>query len=344
MTVVKDRLKKVVCPEQKAVFETDTPAPEGYYVNTHEHQQIRNRGGLVPKIINTIRENRFCFLAAVGPDYIISCAIVNLKWMSHAFVSIYIPKQNINIHSTSIGGLIRFPRTPDLGTIKYSHPLLSIEMKSFGSERRKEVRFRTRHGSGGFSIIEDYKPVAATRRDDDASFVFTQKLAGSQSTANLVLNGNAMRFPDASAVIDWSSGVYPKVMGWQWAASAWRENGFSAGFNLADGDRKTNYLWCKYGSYNLPMVNFEYDLNDIMKPWRIRSEDGSVDLIFTPECKHVEKKDFMVVATDFNQCVGRFNGTIRLSEKQSEECVARDFPIVNRLGFCESNKSKLSLK
>ena len=59
-------------------------------------------------------------------------------------------------------------------------------------------------------------------------------------------------------------------------------------------------------------MRFDYNGDDLMAPWRVYSDDGIINLTFSPAGRHREKLDLALFASNFNQLFGRFEGTIQL--------------------------------
>ena len=57
---------------------------------------------------------------------------------------------------------------------------------------------------------------------------------------------------------------------------------------------------------------FAYDSNEPLRPWRIKSECGVVDLVFSPAAQHAEHHQLFVASSRFLQVAGTFEGTLRV--------------------------------
>ena len=62
---------------------------------------------------------------------------------------------------------------------------------------------------------------------------------------------------------------------------------------------------------DLANVHFHYDPGNIMAPWRIYTDDGTVELEFQPLGERVEDLDLKLIVSRFHQPFGRFRGTLR---------------------------------
>ena len=59
---------------------------------------------------------------------------------------------------------------------------------------------------------------------------------------------------------------------------------------------------------------FEYDAKDTLLPWKISSEDGSVDIVFSPQGKRQQSIDYKIISSRFQQPFGLFSGTCTLPD------------------------------
>jgi hypothetical protein len=58
-------------------------------------------------------------------------------------------------------------------------------------------------------------------------------------------------------------------------------------------------------------ATIEYDAAAPDAPWRVRTEDGCVDLEFRPEGRRAKHQDLVIAASRYVQPVGTFHGTVR---------------------------------
>ena len=137
-------------------------------------------------------------------------------------------------------------------------------------------------------------------------------------------------------VIDFHRALYPRHTFWKWAtAAAFDASGGVLGFNLTknvvqdDWEYNENCLWTGGKMHLLGPAVFEHDPADLMKPWKVRTADGAVELAFTPVGQKGERVRMVVVRSDFFQVYGRFNGTIRAGGATHE--------IRDMFGTCEDH-------
>jgi len=81
-------------------------------------------------------------------------------------------------------------------------------------------------------------------------------------------------------------------------------------------------------------VTFDYDPEDFMSPWRLRTTaTDRVDLEFTPFFERHAKTNALIIYSEVHQMIGRFSGTLR---SENGEAIAIDGPI----GWAEDHHAR----
>lgn len=122
---------------------------------------------------------------------------------------------------------------------------------------------------------------------------------------------------------DWGRGVWEYRSFWVWAsASGFLPDGRTVGLNLGYGFGDTsaateNALILAGRIHKLGQVDFTYDRNDFMRPWRMVERSGRLDLTFTPFLVRLARTNLLLVASKLHQVFGRYHGTVRTDEGQT---------------------------
>ena len=121
------------------------------------------------------------------------------------------------------------------------------------------------------------------------------------------------------ACLDFGRGDWPREISWNWATASSKQGdkvvGLNVGGKWTDGTGMTENAYMIDGIVTKISedVLFEYDENDLMKPWTIRTkESDTLNLTFIPFFKRVAKSNLVLVKSEFYQLVGHFQGEIRL--------------------------------
>lgn len=144
-------------------------------------------------------------------------------------------------------------------------------------------------------------------------FHHTYKICAMPARLRLQLDGAALETP-ATGTLDFTLGYPPRHTQWNWASlGGVTEDGERVGINLVAHfmNGLENALWL--GDELLPVAQavFHYEPSRLLEPWRIRSEDGLIDVVFEPEGQRREHVSVGLLASVFTQPFGRFRGTVR---------------------------------
>lgn len=160
----------------------------------------------------------------------------------------------------------------------------------------------------------------------------TVKSSALQTRGQLEAAGRSMALDDAWASFDYSNGLLARSTAWRWASAHSPE----VGFNLQQGyfGTQENVLWLQGQPWPLAAAHFDFDPLSPLKPWHIHTEDGLLDLHFTPEGARQESKNLLVAASYYIQPIGTFRGTVRAHASAPVQHVEA------LLGVTEDHRSK----
>ena len=124
-----------------------------------------------------------------------------------------------------------------------------------------------------------------------------------------------IRFPVQGelAGLDYTHGYLARDTAWRWAFGNGRAGGrpvafnFSEGFLQGDGE---NVVWVDGEPRPAGRVSFTFDGSAPLAQWRIRSEDGRVDLVFQPEGYRAQTVDLKLILSRYIQPFGAFSGRL----------------------------------
>lgn len=136
----------------------------------------------------------------------------------------------------------------------------------------------------------------------------------------------------AMASLDSSHGLLAHRTSWQWACA----HRPGLGFNLQAGyfGAHENALWLDGELIPLGGARFDFDEADPLAPWRVRTDDGLLDLDFQPEGARGEQRNLGLVASRYVQPVGTFSGHVKASPG------ATPLPVHDLLGVTEDHRSR----
>ncbi|MBY8967063.1 DUF2804 domain-containing protein [Algiphilus sp. NNCM1] len=178
------------------------------------------------------------------------------------------------------------------------------------------VSFQGRRLQLALTIHDGSEGLTAVCASPGRPFHHTYKLAGLRADISGSVDGKALQ-TEAGASVDFSLGYPPRETQWNWlSVDGHCANGEHIAINgvahFLNGFE--NALWCDGKVTPLSQMAFDYDPAQLMQPWQIRSLDGRVNIVFTPEARRGEHRHVGLLASRFTQPCGRFEGTVQTAQ------------------------------
>lgn len=239
---------------------------------------------------------------------------------AHEFSTLIPGARGVVIAPSSVQGPSSVAR-PGFGEVRFDYTSegarsIEIDVAGHGHKLRASLRM---HDEGA--------PMVVTTELRPGRWLYTHKAYGLPAEGFIEIDGvrEEAGIDEALGGLDWNRGHRLLETYWNWAAGTGRtEGGARIGFTMTAhvqtgeaassprGDTaKDCALWIDGVMIPLGRVRFEYERGDVLRPWRIRDEDGVVDLSFHPLGERQENVNYGVLVSRFHQPFGRFEGTIR---------------------------------
>ena len=290
-----------------------------------------------------LKFNQFQFISLISSDFIIGMAIVDLKYASNCFVYLYHIKTEHFEEFDFIQPLAintKMSLHPNQGESSFicGKNQLFIQAK----DHKRHIKLTLSKGIQLQASIEEPKQQYALSLCSKAGYngwVYTQK------TAALLLDGELnwkqnhypLKQYNTLANVDWSAGFMRRETNWHWASlSCYLDDGRRLGFNFASGVNETgfseNALWLDGDIHHIDMIDFKFDRYNESANWQLSSNDGSIELTFNMQGKRAQKMNLILIASNFRQFFGRFNGSIQLKHETIQ--------LTNSWGLVEDHYAK----
>ncbi|WP_319756326.1 DUF2804 domain-containing protein [uncultured Sphaerochaeta sp.] len=138
---------------------------------------------------------------------------------------------------------------------------------------------------------------------------------------------------EAWGVLDWGRGRWTYTNTWYWASASTLVENVPFGLNLGYGfsDRSTaseNAIFYNGKIHKLGTVEFVFSREELSKAWRIKDDQGRLNMVFTPVVDRSSKTNFIVIQSQQHQLFGYFSGTCILDD--GSEIAIKEVP-----GFAE---------
>jgi hypothetical protein len=270
------------------------------------------------------RIKRWEYLGLCTEDIIFGIAAINLGYMCNLFAYLY-ERQNgrINEYEMIVPGrkAASFLGNSLTGETRFESGKTFVRMIS----ESETVRIEGSVKGALFLNLSFHKvtePLVCLTRVGLKGFNYTHKEAGSPVRGTINHKGVSWDIQEERSfgVRDYTLGYLARSTFWNWASGGGRDQeGNRIGFNLVQGVNETgfteNAFWVNGRLHKTDVVNFRYDDLDLMKPWKIESNDGRVRFRFFPEGKRSANTNAGLLVSRFHQPFGRFDGTLQAGEK-----------------------------
>lgn len=297
---------------------------------------------------NWLGFKRFQYFGGMSDALIFGCALAHLRHIGVAFVY---------VHELATGRLFsrsyRIPfgvgmdlaSNPVRGESRFRVPGVDIRLGYEDEPRCKRlyVRLGDTLSIDAAMLEAGFEPMSICTRTAYTGWVYANKTAGLALTGALTLEGKTHDLAALGAMghHDFSCGFMRHETYWNWACFSGIGRTASGvdkrlGLNVSCGVNETSFnencLWVDGKLVKVNLAQFDFDTHDVMKPWRVSTDDGLVDLHFTPVGMHREVLDLKVVASNFRQVFGRFDGIVRADGEA--------ITVKNVVGFVEDQYAK----
>jgi hypothetical protein len=297
-------------------------------------------GGVTGRSLRALRLKQWHYTSVVTDRVLFACAVVDIGYVGNAFAyvvdratgrtfeyaTLTPAAAGITIASNSIDGTTSI-RFPGFGAI-------ALHNDSARGTRRIECDLEGRAGGkpslrASIAIRDEGRepaPIVTVEESEPRCWLYTHKCYGLEAEGSIDAGSisEAFALGEGLAGLDYNRGYRPRETYWNWAAAAGRSAcGTRIGFNLTTSVRPGEAhssgapdsgdcaLWLGPERIKIPRVRFEYDARALMSDWRVRDDEGLVDLVFSPAGERAEDVNAGLVVSRFHQPYGTFRGTLR---------------------------------
>ena len=262
-----------------------------------------------------------------------------------AFVYAYTPDTGEMIERSfkvPLGLGASFSQSVTDGVTTMRLPGADIRMTYRDDPRRKTLEVSLGRGFAIDAALDEtaagFEPMSICTRAGMAGWVYAHKVAAVPTTGTVRCDLGTFDLAEVGAYghHDFSAGYMRRETFWNWACLSGEVDGRALGLNVSCGVNETSYsencVWLDGRVLPVGLARFDYDRRDLMRPWHVTTADGAVDLSFQPEGRHLERTNLLLLASNFAQIFGRFDGEVRVGD---EVLAVRD-----RWGFVEEQYAK----
>lgn len=240
-------------------------------------------------------------------------------------------------------GKTDLPRSSNEGNIKIKTKKLEIEVLKSLDTRELAFSFPkfAKDTSLEGKLILHQSPdmesitIATPWTEKPKAFYYNQKINCMAAKGYVKINDNVYDFDpsDSFGVLDWGRGVWTYKNTWFWGSASGMINNEAFGFNIGYGFGDTsaaseNIIFYKNIGHKLDKVEFHFNSENYLDPWKFTSSDGRFEMDFEPTLDRNAKVNLLIFKSIQHQVFGYFSGFVILDDGTRLE-------ITRLLGFAE---------
>lgn len=235
-------------------------------------------------------------------------------------------------------GRRKLPASSERGDINASGKNYQMTFENDGNQRRLYGHMYDFMGKGKPLLFDitlqgaprDSMVIATPFPGKPRAFYYNQKINCLRAEGVVRFDDREYLFAPAHsfAVLDWGRGVWTYDNTWYWGSASGLAGGKPFGFNIGYGFGDTsaateNMLFYDGIAHKLAHVDFGIPMQggreEYMKKWHVTSDDGRLDLEFSPVIDRAAKIDVKLICSDQHQVFGTFTGKAVLDDGKAVE-------------------------
>jgi hypothetical protein len=256
-----------------------------------------------------LHHKRWHFVALVTEELFCGVAIVDIGWSNTAFAYVFDRAARRVVAACSPLGIAGL--TASVGATVAAGARFAMPGRRIAIEADGAYGHRLHLHAGRFRIEAAYagevpRLLAIGPVFDGGSVHSTQKSPGLALSGQVEAGGRRYRLDGGVASYDFSNGLLGRCTAWRWISA----HGLGIGFNLQAGyfGDAENALWLDGKLIPLGAVAVTVEPDGC---WLLSTDDGLLELRFTPEGTRSDDKQLLVASSRMRQHVGRFDGWVR---------------------------------
>ncbi|MDR2952255.1 MAG: DUF2804 domain-containing protein [Treponema sp.] len=261
------------------------------------------------------------------------------KRSTHAFMTPF-SLGSFELPTTSASGVSRWRREEEKAGLDFvcmesGARIIKTDIPRFGHNRNLRGALVLLEPAGAESLVTNMR-----WSDEKTAFRYSRCSPCYSAEGVIQFGSSEIIFTRGNGwgILDWNRGARPKADIRYWAAacgmSGGRRLGFCVGHSWADAGAGTENGFFTDGKlHKLDQVAFHIPLSDWLSPWRFSSNDGRLEMVFTPHQERSESRGFLFYAIKRRQVCGSFSGKAQLDDGSVIE-------FQDLAGFAEMSKTK----
>ncbi len=284
---------------------------------------------------------QFQFVSIVTSHFVIGVAIADIRYVGSSFCYLYDIHKNKLIETSWLrpAGLgYSVTASPKVGITEIGRNSNKVRFEILEGQWHLQINTKNINANLRLEAPQLSLPMAMCSPTGYSGWTYTQKHNGLKPIGSLTINEEPQPLNNALASYDFSAGYMRRETSWRWASlNAQIEQG-TIGLNIAAGVNETgnseNVFWINGERHLLGACQFHFSRQEKEQDsWHIVTDNGQVNLQFTPRNVRSEKLNLILLKSNFRQYVGDYNGVIHDNN-------GKPYKLSNVLGLAEDHYAK----
>lgn len=304
------------------------PEATGYSRTPLHTGNLRGRWG---------RTKRWDYWAILAGDLAISVTYADVDYLGIADVWwCDLPAGQTGGRAVNVPGArgVALPELPGSAPLRYRSSRLALDLVDDDDGTAITAAWTERDGTPGrldarIDLPPGHESLNVVIPWSETRFQYTSKQQARPAHGTLAVGDRAWRFgdravagdvgaePEAWGVLDVGRGRWPYSTRWNWGGGAGRSAegavvGVQLGAKWTEGTGHTENGVIVDGRLSKigDELDWAYDWDRPLAPWRVRHPDGSLDLTLAPTYDRHSKVEALVLGTEVHQVFGRWSGHV----------------------------------
>jgi hypothetical protein len=300
--------------------------------------------------LQAMRLKRWDYYGVTTPEFFVSATLAHLGYAGLVF-AYAVDFVSGDCHEETLliplGRGIGLPRNSTWGDSIFDNGRVRVAFRLEGDARRLQVAwpgFQQGKGLAADVVLRqapEHESMVVVIPIGQRRFYYNRKVNCLPAEGWVERDGRRTQLTPADSLgnLDWGRGVWDYQSFWVWAsASAFLPGGRTLGLNLGYGFGDTsaateNAIVIDGRIHKLDAVAFDYDPGDFMRPWRMASPDGRLELEFVPFTERVATSNVLLVTSEVHQMFGRYHGKVVADDGEV-------IPVRDVVGFAEEHHAR----
>lgn len=278
------------------------------------------------RALQRFRIKRWDYYALFTPSRFFSATLADLGYAGQVFAyTVDLARGDYHEETLTLplARGIQLPRNSTEGVSAFQDHRVRLTFRANPEERSWSMAWPSFEGGKGFAVdvsfrlLPDHESMTIVIPIGQRRFYYNRKVNCMPAQGWVEYGGQRfeVRPEESLGSLDWGRGVWEYRSFWVWAsASGFLPDGRTIGLNLGGGFGDTsaateNAIILKSRLHKLGTVEIRYDASDFLRPWRMVSPDGRLDLEFVPFKERLARTNLGVIASEVHQMFGRYYGT-----------------------------------